>query len=125
MKRVETSTSSHILRDDGVVVQISRGRQTLEDAQGNMRVFHELAGGLPRLLLCDLRESGPNGPGVREFYASHTKHLLALALIIDGPWSRLIGNFFIMLNRPAAPTRLFTDEASALLWLHAHDVRHK
>jgi hypothetical protein len=32
----------------------------------------------------------------------------------------MIGNFFINLNSPAAPTRLFTSEAAAVGWLNAH-----
>jgi hypothetical protein len=35
----------------------------------------------------------------------------------------MIGNFFINLNKPLAPTRLFTSEAAALTWLRTHQPR--
>jgi hypothetical protein len=41
----------------------------------------------------------------------------AAALIIDSLLSRAIGNFFMGLNKPIIPTRLFTSEAEALAWL--------
>ena len=47
----------------------------------------------------------------------HTEILHAVALLIGSPLSRAIGNIFLGLNRPVTPTRLFTDEESALVWL--------
>lgn len=117
MKTVTTRTSTYILRDDGIIVQEVRGKQQLLDAQENMKVFLELAGGTKRLLLCDLRESGPTGPGVRQFYATHTNHLNAVALVISSPLSEMIGNFFVRLNKPDVPTAFFADQETAIPWL--------
>jgi len=41
----------------------------------------------------------------------------AAALLIESPLSKAIGNFFMGLNKPIVPTRLFTSEAEALAWL--------
>jgi len=41
----------------------------------------------------------------------------AVALMVGSPLSRAIGNFFIGLNRPLVPCRMFTVEAEALIWL--------
>jgi hypothetical protein len=41
----------------------------------------------------------------------------AVALIVDTPLSRVLGNFFLAVNKPLYPTRLFDNEASALAWL--------
>jgi hypothetical protein len=41
----------------------------------------------------------------------------AMALIIKSPVSKVIGNFFILLDKPLVPTRLFTNESEALTWL--------
>ncbi len=119
MKRVETLTCVYVLRDDGIVHQTAKPgvRQELDDARANLRIFHELAGGQKRLLLVDLRKSGPTGQGVREFYAEHSVHVLASALIVGSGLSEMIGNFFIKINQPAAPTRLFTSEMAAITWL--------
>ncbi|MBL8679324.1 MAG: STAS/SEC14 domain-containing protein [Myxococcales bacterium] len=119
MERRETDTCIYILRDDGIIQQTVKPgqRQDLPDAEKNMAVFDALADGQKRRLLVDLRRSGPTGPGVREFYAKHTEKLVAAAMIVEGSLSEMIGNFFIRLNRPKSPTRLFNDEAAALAWL--------
>lgn len=41
----------------------------------------------------------------------------AVALIIETSLSVIIGNFYIGLNKPHVPTRLFTNEKSAVRWL--------
>ncbi len=38
--------------------------------------------------------------------------------VISSPVSRVIGNFFMGLNKPISPTRLFTDPHKAIQWLH-------
>ena len=42
----------------------------------------------------------------------------ATALLINWPVSRVIGNFFMGLNKPFSPTRLFKDPHKAIQWLH-------
>jgi hypothetical protein len=123
--KMQTGTCDYTVREDGIIVQTARdfARQELADAEENMRVFRQLAGGKPRLLLVDLRRSGPTGAGVREYYAKHAELLIANAMLIEGSLSEMIGNFFIRLNRPSAPTRLFTSEAAAIAWLKSEAVR--
>ncbi len=41
----------------------------------------------------------------------------ATALLIDSPVSRVIANFFMGLNRPLSPTRVFTEQTQAIRWL--------
>ncbi len=42
----------------------------------------------------------------------------ATALLIGSSVSRVIGNFFLGLNKPITPTRLFTNSKEAIKWLH-------
>ena len=44
----------------------------------------------------------------------------AFGIVIKSPLSRVIGNFFLGLNKPAVPTRLFDNEHDALVWLNKH-----
>ena len=44
----------------------------------------------------------------------------ALGIVIKSAVSRVIGNFFLGLNKPAVPTRLFDNENEALEWLKNH-----
>ena len=39
------------------------------------------------------------------------------ALVVGSPVSRVIGNFFVGLNRPKYPLRLFDDQEFATAWL--------
>jgi len=48
----------------------------------------------------------------RETYVSY------FALIIGSPISRVVGNFFISINKPKVPTKLFENEKKALIWLN-------
>ena len=41
----------------------------------------------------------------------------SFAVLIDSPLSRIIGNFFMGLNKPSVPAKLFTNEQEAIDWL--------
>ncbi len=43
----------------------------------------------------------------------------AVALIVDTPLSRILGTFFLSVNKPPYPVRMFDDEESAVAWLRA------
>jgi hypothetical protein len=42
---------------------------------------------------------------------------LAVALVTNSPVSRVLGNFFLGLNKPSMPVRLFDREVDAVTWL--------
>jgi hypothetical protein len=41
----------------------------------------------------------------------------AVALIVDSPLNRMMGQFFINVSRPVVSTRLFENETAAAAWL--------
>jgi hypothetical protein len=45
-----------------------------------------------------------------------------VGIVIGNPLSRMMGTFFINVNKPKAPTRLFDDEATAVAWLRGYVV---
>ena len=45
------------------------------------------------------------------------KYVIALGLVIKGPVSRMIGNFYLNWHRPPHPTRLFNELEPATAWL--------
>ncbi|MES2590782.1 MAG: hypothetical protein V4608_02770 [Bacteroidota bacterium] len=55
----------------------------------------------------------------RDFMASEEgcEGVIAAALLIDSSIGQIIGNFFIKINKPLRPTKIFTDESSAQKWL--------
>jgi hypothetical protein len=46
-----------------------------------------------------------------------------MAFIVKSPVSRVIGNFFMSLNRPAVPAKLFDSETSALEWTRQFQIQ--
>lgn len=42
----------------------------------------------------------------------------AVTLITDSPIGRMIGNFYMLVNKPRTPTKMFTSEQDAFRWIH-------
>ena len=55
----------------------------------------------------------------RDFLASPegSKGIISAAILVDSPLSSLIGNFFLNINKPLKPTKVFSDETEAKKWL--------
>ncbi|PSR52659.1 hypothetical protein AHMF7605_03525 [Adhaeribacter arboris] len=54
----------------------------------------------------------------RDYMANEGNELvLASAMVVNNPMLKMMANFYIMVNKPKNPTRLFTDRDSALDWL--------
>lgn len=119
---VVTRTEKIWLGDDGIIRAVCHpGLVTsLEDAQTNVRAFAQVAGGRRRLGVIDIR---PHAAGVtreaREYYAGpeNAKVVLAVALLVRSGVGRLIGNFFLGINRTTFPLKLFGEPEPALEWL--------
>jgi hypothetical protein len=91
----------------------------LEDAQEAFAAHLKICQGKRHPLLVDARKLRSFARDARQFFASEevSRVTLAFALIVDTPVSRVLGNFYLGLNKPQLPTRLFTDEDKALEWL--------
>ena len=107
------------LRPDGIVhlVWAARVAIVVEDAVAAIEAMTLLTGGRRSPLLVDTREAGPQDRPARTEFARRGDLVSAVALIVGTPLSRMMGNFFLSVSKPMAPTRLFDDEASALAWL--------
>ena len=107
------------LRPDGIVQLVWAPRVTmaLEDALAATGAMAQLTGGQPSPLLVDTHDAGPQDRPARTEFARRSDLVSAVALIVATPLSRMMGNFFLAVSKPMAPTRLFDDEASAVAWL--------
>jgi len=107
------------LRPDGVVqlVWAPRVAMALEDAVAAVEAMAQLTGGRQCPLLVDVHEQGPMDRPARAEFTRRGDLVSAVALIVGTPLSRMMGNFFLGVSKPMAPTRLFDDEATALIWL--------
>jgi hypothetical protein len=54
----------------------------------------------------------------RDYLADKGNDLVsASAILVSSPMLKMMANFYIMVNKPKNPTRMFTDKESALEWL--------
>lgn len=71
-------------------------------------------------LLVDIREVASIDRDSREFFKSTEANYAAIALLAGSAATRMMANFFLRVNRGGNPVKMFTVEADALVWLHAH-----
>lgn len=92
---------------------------TLEDGVESTVISALMVNHSPRPLLCDLTNVVRMTRECRTHFASaqHAATFSRAALIVTSPISKVIGNFFLGLNKPVKPTRLFTNKEEALRWL--------
>ena len=91
---------------------------TLEVAKSVVEARIFLSKGKPYPLLIDM--TGLNGTtgAARKYMATMGSTLVtAGALITSSPVSKAIGNLFLRIDLPPVPTRLFTNEQKARVWL--------
>ena len=76
-------------------------------------------GGKTCLLFADIRNTDPVDAESRRYFSRpETKELIrAVALLVQSPFSRVVGSLFLGVNRLPIPVRLFTSEEQALEWL--------
>lgn len=91
----------------------------LDDAKQNTDAVTQLSNGLKYPLLVNLKEIYSISKEARDHFSMQGRSpgIVAIAMLIKSPGSRIIGNFFITLSKPVVPTKLFTEEEKAIKWL--------
>jgi len=122
MQAAEVTRTAKIWLDaDGILrVNTFPGLEdTLDDAKQNVAACAKLAAGKRRPILIDMRNLKAQSREVRAYYTGPegTKLNLAMAILVESPMSRVIGNFFLGFNKMDLPTQLFKSEDEALTWL--------
>ena len=116
----ETPTATVALRNGVITVRVRAAvQQTVSDAEQNLAAALKLRDGQRRPILVDIRDAVPLSADVRRFYSGQVLvGFTCLALLINAnPLGRMIGNIYLRIANTGIPTRLFTDEGSALEWL--------
>ena len=121
----EISTSSHkiSLLDDGIVKVICiTGDETIEKARELIETIKKITENKTSPLLVDMRQQKSISREARQFYSRKETMdtVTALALIVGSPISKVMANFYLGLNKPPYPTRLFTNEDEAIDWLKVY-----
>jgi hypothetical protein len=121
MNEITTRTEHIILEDSGIIrcKAFKYSEHTLEDAKENIDAVRILAKGKKVPVFVDITEVKGADREAREYLSSKETGDIqsACALLVGSALSRLVGNFFLGLNKTPFPTRLFTDEKKAIDWL--------
>lgn len=92
---------------------------SLQDAVANSAAVSSFFKGKKYPLLVDARQVKYLDKEARKHFSTNGREtkITCFALMVKSPLSRVIGNFFMGLNKPEMAARLFDDEKKAILWL--------
>ncbi|MBL7917430.1 MAG: hypothetical protein JNM96_03475 [Bacteroidia bacterium] len=92
---------------------------TLELAKENTESVNTLYQGKKFPILIDSRGIKSMSRDAREHFSTKGRDpkTNAFGIIIGSPISRVLGNFYLGINKPSVPTKLFNTEEEALDWL--------
>jgi hypothetical protein len=124
IEKIVTRVNTVWLGEDGIarVIHVPGADVTLESAHETMAAYLKLNKGKRRPLFVDTKSMKSLEREARKYYAGEeaAKVACAVALIVDTPVSRVLGNFYLGISKPHLPTRLFSLEAEALEWLKGY-----
>ncbi len=122
---VKTSSAEIWIDDQGIchLIYTPGARLTFEDTLNECRIISEMSGPGKVPILVDLNNVKYVSRESRTYYAGKEaeKIFKVAALLVGTQMSRVIGNFFMGLNKPLMPIKLFTSEKQALKWLKDFD----
>jgi hypothetical protein len=92
---------------------------TLQDARENSALVNSFFIDEKFPLLIDSRGIKSISREARSFFTTNGRetNTIAFAILIDSAVSKVVGNFFLGINKPAVPTKLFLEENDAINWL--------
>lgn len=106
--------------EDGVFhIVVLTDSFTLDMAKECVRERMRITRGKPYPMLSDSRNVVDFEKGARKYLAHNDQvtNLNAGAILIKNRLQKLLGSFFLFINKPGVPARLFTDREEALAWL--------
>jgi hypothetical protein len=74
---------------------------------------------IPYPMVIDIKSIKSITKPSRDFLASEkgSEGIIAAAFLINSSLGKILGNFFIQINKPLRPTKIFTNEIKAKKWL--------
>ncbi len=91
----------------------------LKDAIVNTAKVIKVSGDSNFPILIDLKEIKSISKEARDHFSMRGRkpNVTAIAMLVASPLSKIIGNFFLGLNKPTVPTKMFTNELDAIQWM--------
>jgi len=120
--KIELAVATIWKAESGVVHMVFKATEShdIDDAHQVVAAHNELACGERTGVLCDLRAAKAGADrAARAYYVSEesARYKTAMAMLVDSPLQRMLGNIFFRMNRPPYPSQMFGDEDAALAWL--------
>ncbi len=107
--------------EDGIVrTRVKENAEiTLELAKENTEAVNSFFTGKKFPILIDSRGIKSMSREAREHFSTKGRDpkTNAFGIVIGSPISRVLGNFYLGINKPPVPTKLFNNEEDALQWL--------
>jgi hypothetical protein len=90
----------------------------LKEAVENSMAVDSFYEGKKFPILIDARQVKSMAKEARAHFSTNGRktNINAMAIMVKSPLSRVIGNFFMGLNKPPVPAKLFDDESEAVIW---------
>ena len=122
IRSTETGKGKVLLYSSGILHQtyVDGARLTIEDSSAEIAVYKtEYCRFRRRPILVDINNIKSVSKESRSIYSSSetAKYLSAAALLVNNPVSRIIGNFYMGINKTSMPVKLFTSTGEAMKWL--------
>ena len=126
MRELKEETSTQRLYWDsaeeivwGVLVADVKTRELAEENIDAQERIRDSLGKEKTRVVIDITDTREITKEARDYFANERTASIqrATALLTKSPVSRIIGNFFLGLNKPISPTQLFTDPQKAVEWL--------
>ena len=109
------------MEEDGIArTKIKPGiAVTILEAKENVDAVNCLDSSRSFPLLIDSRDIKSMTKEARDYFSINNRKtaVIAFAILVDSPLSRIIGNFFMGLNKPSVPAKIFNKKKDALKWL--------
>ena len=120
---LHTRVSEIYLKDDIYRVIIKDDAHVmLPDAEEIIATILKINGGTLLPVFIDIRKIKMISWEARKYFASDDRPRVGtvVAIIVGSSTTRVIGNFFLGLNKPSYPLRIFSSEIDAVNWLKGH-----
>ena len=118
---IKTSVAMISMVEPGIVRIIYKADAwvTIAEARENVDAVAKVVGGVHSPIFNDIRPISTIDRDSRQYFVGDEAGEVtsATALLVGSPISRVIGNFFIGLNRSQWPVRMFSEESEAMVWL--------
>tara|TARA_R110001592_G_scaffold45282_5_gene144879 strand:- start:2110 stop:2481 length:372 start_codon:yes stop_codon:yes gene_type:complete len=117
----ETKTANIYIEDDIVyLIYKAKADVGVDEIEENLNVKTKMQQGKAMKTLVDVREVWQYSKEAREVVSSKRFKKITIAMAVVVGYSlpvKIIANFFMKINKPITPTKLFNNKETALKWL--------